>query len=239
MDSKGESQKRCCCFKKMRSFIICMIMTVLILVAIALLTYFLWPRMPNLYFAMPDDAINGLNLSSGSDTTALIRALASASAASPFILSLNISYSLTVFSPNYFDIEVKSIKTELQLIDASGSVVGDGGASTLTGTSDIGFQNFAKLANTTISPTLIINYSRQIPVPVGLSDPVLSHLYSVCVNPSSQSRKLTFRYNTVIDVKLISFSGYKPSATGKTSVNCPDLSSLSAPWRILNGQTGL
>ncbi len=184
---------------------------------------------------MPDNAINSLKLSSGTDPVAFVNALLTASSANPFTLSMNISYSLTVFSPNYIDIQVKSINTDLFLVDSKTNQVIGGKDAVLVGKSDIGFENFSKLANTTINPFLLISYSRSTPLSKSTSDAVLFHLFNTCVNPTNTGpRKLKFKYTTVLDIKIISFTGYKPTVSDYTTVSCPDLSGLAQSWKILD-----
>ena len=234
-DSSKENQRKyCCCFKKKRSILGCIIVTILLLLAIALLVFFLFPRMPQLYLQWPEDALNTFDLSSGTEPTAFVRALLGASVSNPLTITMSMYYSLTVYSPNYIDIKVKSISTDLWLLDSQDQIVG-GEESTLLGETDATDITFHKLANTTITPDLLIKYSRSVPLQKSSTDPVLLHLYETCVNPNtSKPRKLKFKYTVVVDVKIISFTGYRPTVSGTSFINCPDLSSLSPAWKVLD-----
>ena len=154
MDSQ-EKKRYCCCFKRKRSFFACILVILVLLITIALLVFFLFPRKPEIYFRMPENAINDIALKSGNssvlDSSALINALSNASTVSPFKLEMNISYELTVYSPNYYDIQIKSIVTKLELLDSNNRPIGDS-SSFLTGTSEILNQNFQRMGNTTVNP---------------------------------------------------------------------------------------
>jgi hypothetical protein len=190
--------------------------------------------MPELYFELPEDAINSLDLSSGTDPSAFVGALVTASAANPLTVTMNLSYSLTVYSPNHIDIKVKSISSDLWLIDSNDQIIG-GEESTLIGETDVTDITFFKLANTTITPDLLIKYSRVLPLQKSITDPVLLHLYEICVKPNADKpRKLKFKYTVVVDVKIISFTGYRPTVSGTSFINCPDLSGLSPAWKVLD-----
>jgi hypothetical protein len=229
-----DQRKYCCCFKRKRSLISCIILTILLLIAIALLVYFLFPRMPELYLAFPEDAINSFDLSSGTNPVAFVGALLGASASNPLTIIMNMSISLTVYSPNHIDINVKSISSDLWLIGSDGQIVG-GEESTLLGETEVTDITFHKLTNTTITPDLLIRYSRVLPLQKSATDPVLLHLYETCVNPNpSKPRKLKFKYTVVVDVKIISFTGYRPTVSGTSFINCPDLSGLSPAWKVLD-----
>jgi hypothetical protein len=102
---------RCCGTKKSRT-IWCLV-SVLLLIGIGLTIYFLFPRFPTIYVNPPGDlsAINSVNYNTNSSNP--LQGIINASEQNPFILSINISVLVTVYSPNYIDIYANRINVEV------------------------------------------------------------------------------------------------------------------------------
>ncbi|KAJ1554565.1 hypothetical protein HK405_004679 [Cladochytrium tenue] len=188
----------------------------LILCALGVVVYFLFPRIPSVTVGSPV-------ASTSTDVITTTGSLSSASSSSPYTISFNLQSSITVKSDNYEDIAVSSVVFSGSLLDFSGSTLSD---STLNGTSS----NVVIKGKSTTNFTMPFSMVHKVTTSGDLatvveSDDTLFVLYTAC--SSSSTKKLQISYTVTVTIDAISWTGYKPSTSGTASFACP-VSALSS-----------
>lgn len=218
--SSVKKTRVCCCFRTKRGccFTITSII-VLILIALGITSFFVYPRIPGVKLGDPyvpagQSIGNSLQIT-GSPT--------SASASNPFQLTFNLQMDISVNSQNYIDYQVNSVKMD--------SVIVDSNNAGLPGTSATGVTNnivIGKFSTTNFSLPLKVVYVATSPTSIA-TDPVIQSLVSSCGFTGGQPKNIklkvcsfsNFQYHVAISIALISWTGYVPAFDGFTSFACP------------------
>ncbi|KAH6568583.1 hypothetical protein BASA50_001212 [Batrachochytrium salamandrivorans] len=204
----------CCCFRTRGGCMACCLFFVLILIGLAVATAILWPKQPTIYTSdpyFPSDS-GGLQVSSGELSVAGIRnGLSTASVANPYTFWFPLATNVTIYSPNRIAINLDSVTFTSTLLSNT-----DAPLPSVQAIGSLGRVTIRQEANTTIVMPYRVMYTATSLVDLA-SDPALTSL----VNSCRQNTPLRLSYEVILSVTLISWTGFKPSTTGKLSFACP------------------
>ncbi|KAI8824105.1 uncharacterized protein EV422DRAFT_306804 [Fimicolochytrium jonesii] len=177
--------------------------------------------------------------------------LTDASTAAPFELDLGLGVNVTVDSPNNVGFTINTLKVDgtlLNLMDPQKKPLTPMPGGTLIASSQIVDIHIDKRANTTIMLPILISYQRSLPfdpqilalklIPCLLAqkinpgagcadpgDPVLAAFIMACGIPGILEKqpgsKLTMTLKIELDLKIIAWTGFKPSSIREQSFDCP------------------
>ena len=206
-------RKYCCCFSSKRSLGICALVTFLILVGISLTLYFLFPRVPSATFGPANDKSSYFDsLQATTKEANLTLGVLRAGPSNPLVVVLTLSFSLSVYSPNYIDIYANAITSQLNLVNNDGSLVPN-----IQGTNQLKDVNFKRLANTTVTSNAYLTYNLTTPINQLSSDPTIVFLVNNCVKAQNMVK---LRYSTELDFRILAWTGIKPVISGDVSTEC-------------------
>ncbi|KAJ3191490.1 hypothetical protein HK101_007672 [Irineochytrium annulatum] len=242
--ARAKAERRyCCCFRTRAgcgTTMCCLV--IFILAGLAVGGYFLWPRWPTVTVSDPYARTDGTPVfqSSGSAFTA--------SKTQPFTLGFNLVVDVNAFSPNYEDINVDVLSFDGKLLDLDGVKVLPG--AIVAGTDrnimfphgkSTKFQLVGAFNNWPFTIVIIkvvvvvmimqpitLSYTLTTPV-ISLSglagtDEVVNTLLTSC-GIGGAGRNLNVDYTVSVSIGVISWTGYKPSFSGKLNFACPVSSS--------------
>ncbi|KAJ3201807.1 hypothetical protein HDU82_007861 [Entophlyctis luteolus] len=204
---KRPSRYCCGCFRTRRGCLCtCGGVALAIVAALALALFFLWPRYPNITISAPF-------VPAGTSPVQI------AHAGSQTSVALNAAVDISVYSPNYEDIFVDSLTFVGFLLDPT-TAAPIKSAPVTGNTNNI---NFKAKRTTTFELPFSVTHSFTVADGATLadleqSDPLLSALASAC---ASSSGNLQLSYTVQLSIALISWTGYRPSTSGKASFACP------------------
>ncbi|KAJ3113860.1 hypothetical protein HK100_001865 [Physocladia obscura] len=209
--SSESNRKFCGCFRTRRGC--CIVVWSFVLLFLAGLGL-AWPRIPAVTVSAPyanGNVTNPTVITSGSviaPTTSL-----------PFSIQLNLAVNVTVTSPDYEGLLADTITFTGNVLNAAGTSVAN---SIVEGT--VSNIYFPGKATTQFNVPFTVLYSASSTSAI-TSDGIVSLLESQCVE--STGGDISIKYTVTIDLKLISWTGYKPSISGTTQFACPDVSAWS------------
>ena len=218
VDSRRRERRICCCFKTRSGC--CLTIFPLVLVLLAVVAFFLWPRYPSFYHSDPfirDGNSAQIATSAGIVSTsnvnavipAVVSSLHSASESNPFFISFPMAIGFFVYSPNYIPLVTDSIA--YKAVYLLNGVQNNG--LTSNGTAD--HVTFYGRSNTSFMMPFDVVYQTSASV---LGDPVLSALITSC---TGSNRQMKFRYYVTITIPVISALGYKPTFEDNFYISCP------------------
>ncbi|KAJ3216120.1 hypothetical protein HDU67_009921 [Dinochytrium kinnereticum] len=209
---RGESQRRFCgCFRTRASCCgtFCVII-LFILLGLGILGFFAFPRMPKIVIS--DPYVPATSKGGFKETGDL----STASKEKPYVVTFEMAVNGTVYSPNYFSLQVDEINIKGNLLDEQGKKLENAVAAGQS--TNINFKSFQ---NTTFVLPINLNYSASNAESL-LTDKVLILILKSCgILPGSEKKDLRMEYEASFKVPLIAWTGYKPFFNGKMNFPCP------------------
>ncbi|KAJ3016680.1 hypothetical protein HKX48_003915 [Thoreauomyces humboldtii] len=240
MGSHGKRERTCrCCCTRLRCRPVCFLgFIVLALILIAVFGtgfYFLFAQIPTVDVSSPyipatsDAALFRTSSSSKYWVPGLAHtgSITAATAAAPFHLAIGVGVNCTVTSVNHAGYRVNSLTVSGQLKDVNGNVLNDTIANALTATSEVEDIDIAPRSSTLIRLPVSINYTLDTPMSVVslITDPVMAVLVAACgipnVQPATAGARIRMKVTTVVDLRIISWTGYKPKIVKDVMFACP------------------
>lgn len=226
----------CCCLAKYRIWrTCCLVFTPFILVALAIIGYFFWPRLPRVN-------IEDISLADLSNSFAFDLA-PNSSNYNTLTMQLRLKMNISCFNPNIYSIWISQLqlyayldvnKTEitshtsplgLNLQDIVGPVLSNPDPSytpsydPLIGMGNATMLEFPSKKNVWFSMIFILTY-RPDPIVGLLSDPACAELLNVC-GITSKRRLAKINYDAISTLDRVYLFGYKPTMSSSVSIGCP------------------
>ena len=209
-----KKRKICCCFK---SWISCGIVTLLILGAIALSLYLLFPAVPSVYFGNPYIPENSPGVQiNGSDPNPIV-ATEIVRRNRPFVLSYALATNVTIFMTSYYDIGIRNVQAEAQGYFPNGTLVpnfiGNGSVSNL---------KLDGRRDNTITFPVTMYYATSF---VGLNqDPLVLMFNETCF--ATPQLPINSKVVVNLDIGFLAFFGVRPRLTFDVTTECPSFTKL-------------
>ncbi|KAI8616818.1 hypothetical protein BC830DRAFT_167332 [Chytriomyces sp. MP71] len=206
------NRRHCFCFHTRSSCCkFWIVFTVFLLACLGVAAYFLWPRSPNVTISEPYllPNVSPIEIAGSSPSHA--------STASPSTLVLNMAVDVTVYSPNYEDIYVNTIHFMGHLVSPNTGIdIADAPINGLA--SNVNFRG--KHTTTFTMPFAVtheISTATVFSALVG-SDEAINAVVNQC---SATGSKLPISYTIQLTIAAISWTGFRPSTSGKAQIPCP------------------
>ncbi|KAJ3307112.1 hypothetical protein HDV03_002623 [Kappamyces sp. JEL0829] len=201
LEKDVETRRYCCGFFTSRKACLrtCLPIWAAVVVAISLLVFFLFPRVPTITVGMPYVANARSSLKYNTTSEGAVTAL-----------SYDIAVNFTVTSKNYYTYYASRIITTGHLLDSNGNAI-----KNALGFGQLDGSHFPAMAAVTYTMPLTVYW-----VSVGKGpndDPALVTLQRCTVK--SPPDTLRFVYSTRVELPLFSWTGYKLNPAGEFSFN--------------------
>ncbi|TPX62319.1 hypothetical protein PhCBS80983_g00555 [Powellomyces hirtus] len=198
--------------------------------------FYLFPRIPDVdvstpYFpALSEAAAFKTDPATAAWTPGLAHTgdIRTATATNPFVLSIGVGVNVTVNSDNYVGYIVNRLTVSALLKDTTGKVIDPASLSNqLDASSEVNRIRIVPRSQTIIRLPVSINYTmvNRLSLVNVLKDPVLSVLAQACGIPGIQEKvpgtRIRMEVSTVIDLRVISWTGYKPKIVKDVDFACP------------------
>ncbi|KAK6099119.1 hypothetical protein MT418_000575 [Batrachochytrium dendrobatidis] len=213
-DTKQPKQRICCCFRTYSCCVSCFCCCFIVLIALGLTIFFLWPKIPTVSMSDPYIPIGstGLQVSSGDISTAgITNGLKSASASNPYSFSFPFATNVSAISTNKIDILLDTVVFNSILLSKADTTLPN-----IHADSTLEHVNIRKNAETIIVVPYRLTYSTSAPVDPS-TDPALSLLMESCKSRAP----LRMSYSVTLYLRLVSWTGYHPTTSGTFSIACP------------------
>ncbi|KAI9336692.1 hypothetical protein BDR26DRAFT_935859 [Obelidium mucronatum] len=203
------NSRRYCCGAFSTRKNCCIFVWVIILVILAGLgtaTFFLWPRAPTITIGSPyfPAGISPVQYVAATTTT-------------PAQFAINLAVDVKVFSPNYADIFVDKI-------DFTGFILNSAPNTPITTAPAHGIAtniNFPPKRETQFTLPFTVGHPMNVGSSLSLlvgTDELMNTISTRC---ATESGTLDMTYSVKLTVKVIAWTGFKPTTTGKLNVKCP------------------
>ncbi|KAJ3240919.1 hypothetical protein HDU81_002422 [Chytriomyces hyalinus] len=240
--SKVERYLCCCCPKNKTHRIICIIVTVLILIALGVVAYIYIPRYPQI-------TVNTIDLSSiGKSNSPYSFTVKTEGDLNTLNFQMNLTMNLMAYNPNAYDFNVDQISLVARMM-VNSSVVNDplqtspltsfaslaqmikppsntdgyvGLTNAVVGTSSHGAIVFP--AKTTVNFTMVFLLSYSPDQKLGLlNDPTIKEIASACgiTDRRSRSRPMRIHYDADSMIGALKPLGFVPQISNDLRINCP------------------
>ncbi|KAI8816770.1 uncharacterized protein EV422DRAFT_581280 [Fimicolochytrium jonesii] len=247
-------KRRGCCGRVFCSPI-CWVVTFVLLAGLGVTLFFVFPRIPDVAISDPFVPAGGAaaeaftkqaDKSAGTWTPGLTNSgnPAAATPANPFVLALGLGVNVTVNSANYIPYKVNSINVVGALRDVNGrEIVMSNQKNSLKVSAVVNDVTIEPKTQTLIRIPVSVNYTVVGPLTAQtlLQDPVLAVLANACGIPGLQDKqagaKFRLKVTTTLDLKLVSWTGYKPQIDKDVAFDCPSTIS-TALAAIFSGMGG-
>ncbi|KAI8920925.1 hypothetical protein DFJ77DRAFT_437038 [Powellomyces hirtus] len=230
---------RCCCYRlrcRPACWGSCLAFFIVLLVGLGVGGFYLFPRIPDVdvstpYFpALSEAAAFKTDPAAAAWTPGLAHTgdIRTATATNPFVLSIGVGVNVTVNSDNYVGYIVNRLTVSALLKDTTGKVIDPASLSNqLDASSEVNRIRIIPRSQTIIRLPVSINYTmvNRLSLVNVLKDPVLSVLAQACGIPGIQEKvpgtRIRMEVSTVIDLRVISWTGYKPKIVKDVDFACP------------------
>ncbi|KAJ3150961.1 hypothetical protein HDU86_006217 [Geranomyces michiganensis] len=233
-------QRRCCgCACRPKCWGTCALVTALLLVGLAIAGFFLFPRIPSVDIStpfVPSDPTAAAPFQAESATwtpgVKMTGSVLAASPTAPFILEIGVGVNATIASDNYVGYHVNKLTVEGLLKDANGKVIDltatGGGANHLQAGAIITDASISPRTTTILNLPISINYTLVTPLTIAsaVNDPVIAVLARACGGlPGFATKvpgaKIDLHVTSTIDIRGVSWIGYRPKIEKDVSFACP------------------
>ncbi|KAJ3409986.1 hypothetical protein CcCBS67573_g00364 [Chytriomyces confervae] len=240
--SKVERYLCCCCPKNKTHRIICIVVTLLILIALGVVAYIYIPRYPQI-------TVNTIDLSSiGKSNSPYSFTVKKEGDLNTLNFQMNLTMNLMAYNPNAYDFNVDQISLVARMM-VNSSVVNDplqtspltsfaslaqmikppsntdgyvGLTNAVVGTSSHGSIVFP--AKTTVNFTMVFLLSYSPDQKLGLlNDPTIKEIASACgiTDRRSRSRPMRIHYDADSMIGALKPLGFVPQISNDLRINCP------------------
>ncbi|KAJ3185084.1 hypothetical protein HDU87_002650 [Geranomyces variabilis] len=228
-------QRTCCSLRcRPQCWGPCLLITIVILAGLGVAGFFLFPRIPSVDISTPflpaGPELAAFQAESAKWTPGVntIGSLTTASAAAPFVLDIGVGVNISVASENYVGYRINQLTVVGFLKDVNNKVIDTtSAANQLQATSVITDARIAPRTTSILSLPISINYTVTTPLTVAsvINDPVLAVLARACGLPGIAKvpgATINLHVTSTIDLRAISWTGYKPKIEKDVSFVCPD-----------------
>ncbi|KAJ3415357.1 hypothetical protein HDV05_005094 [Chytridiales sp. JEL 0842] len=190
------------------------VFTLLLLTALGLLIFFLFPRSPTITLLEPK-ILNDVSVFQ------TFGRLENATTNQPFQMAINLGVDFTVQSSNYINVDVSRLRLTGSLVSPTASPGLD--AASIIGTlEDI---SFPSMRNVSYTLPMSIKYAVTKPstwTQLSNEDPVIKELVEACgFRDRGTARDLKLGYTATLEISLISWLGIRPTINGERGFKCP------------------
>ncbi|KAJ3263198.1 hypothetical protein HDU77_011146 [Chytriomyces hyalinus] len=226
--TQNSRRKICLCFRTRRGCIVTIAFLILTLLsALGVAAYLLYPRIPTISISEPY-----VPAEKTADAVRVTGNLLQANETNPFIVEIQLFVNVTVYSPNRINIPTNAIlfrgtllgpdnKTPIRSATGTGE---DDGPRVLGQTNRT---NFLSMRETSFVMPLSLSYGvTDAAVALGASDVALMLLTERCTGQSGVDSRLFIGYTVSVDLSILTWTGFKPSVSGKTAFKCPNIVAL-------------
>ncbi|KAI8848097.1 hypothetical protein BC829DRAFT_394731 [Chytridium lagenaria] len=217
-------RRYCCCFRTRGgccAAFCCFFL--IIIIGLVLLGFFAFPRQPKVIISDPYIPV-------GSKGFQEIGEVGEASKEKPFVAVFDMAINGSVYSPNYFSLQVDEINIRGNLIDEQGNKTENAVAG-----GSVFNTNFKAFENTTFVLPITLNYTVTAPENLLTDKSIILMLKSCGVFPGSHKKDLKLEYTTTFTIPFLQWTGYKPSFTGKLNFPCPN-TAANAITKVMTSQ---
>ncbi|KAJ3294343.1 hypothetical protein HK104_003652 [Borealophlyctis nickersoniae] len=227
--SEGKTRFCCGCFASRLACCACWLGALfLLLVGLGLTAFFLWPRIPDVKVSDPyvPTNVSGFKLPANSPFQPGFNTKgdpASASAAAPFEVTLGLASDIAVLSDNYIDV-VASVDILGTFLDTSNKDIPPDTLKATGNLPDVTFKGHG--SNTTATLPIWVSFKMDRPLTQATPQQtafitVLQQVCGIAGLPATPGAKFQMNIETTVDIKLVSWTGFKPKINKKVSFGCP------------------
>ncbi|KAJ3149017.1 hypothetical protein HDU89_004018 [Geranomyces variabilis] len=228
-------QRTCCSLRcRPQCWGPCLLITIIILAGLGVAGFFLFPRIPSVDISTPFLPVGAELAAFQAESTTwtpgvnTVGSLTAASAAAPFVLDIGVGVNISVASENYVGYRINQLTVVGFLKDVNNKVIDTTtSANQLQATSVITDARIAPRTTSILSLPISINYTVTSPLTIAsvINDPVLAVLARACGLPGIAKvagATINLHVTSTIDLRAISWTGYKPKIEKDVSFACPD-----------------
>ncbi|KAJ3351032.1 hypothetical protein HDU91_006169 [Kappamyces sp. JEL0680] len=205
VDGHQGRKRICCCFRSRRA---CISVFIVLIIILALVIYFCFPSTPTVQVGNSYIPPGGRVLLNGATPS-----ITNLAVGNTFLLTIPIANNVSVYSPSYIDVGIKSIVTTVSIKDSSGNIIpnfkGEGHVSDL---------RFPPRSTTDFIFPVLLTYNQT--VTSLLSDPGLQLIQKNCIQANPPS-KIDAHIQLTVEVSAIAWMGIKPKFSFDKTVDCP------------------
>jgi hypothetical protein len=209
--TRKKAKRCCCCFKTCWG---CCLMFMLILIAIGVALYFIFPQIPSIDVSEPYIPAGSSGLTINGQPVAIVDA-ATVLNSRNFNLSLSMAGDVSIFSPSFINFGVRTLELYVQPKLEDGSMlpnfIGFGKRNDL---------RFPSRTTTNFTIPINLSYNASINAFSLISDPALQLFSRACL--ATSQAKIPVQVRARLEISALSWTGFWPSFSWETQQSCPD-----------------